>query len=338
MPAVDGFKIVLAIGYKETTYGGDILDANMLDLVPVMDVNFFKPQIKYRTDEEELNNYLGATEAQQEDRMFSFTIKVQASAEVLTWALAQVTGNVATTGSSDPYTHTIKFPSICTLNGPSFAIMELISCSGATGTYKKYKGCCIDQLTLEMDGKNRPVLTITGKADGTETANPSFSVPAAALTRQKFIGANVALQLGAAGGGLTNYSSIYRTAKIVISAGLVIPPNVSNSLYVTEMQYGDKRPKIDFDFSLKCDKSHALYAAADAGTLYQTSLAINPGVTPLRSVTMTQANGYLDADPGRQGREPRMNFKFNELHNATDAGPATFVCKTAKAAYLANGS
>lgn len=334
MPAIDGFKIVTALTKKEGTYGTQIADAALLDHVPVSEVAFTKPEIKYRTDEEEINGYLGASEAEQEDRMFSGSIKCQASVETITAFLIWALQNLSTSGSGDPYTHTLKFPSVCTLNPVSFSFIEMLDCSGATGTNKLYKGVCVDQIVIEGNGKQRVMLTVTFKTDGSETAKGSFTAPGAAITRKKLLGSHAVLQLGTAGGSLTNYSSLLRTWKITINCGLVVPPNASNSTYVTEMQYGDKRPKIDFEFSLKCDKSHTLYAAADAGTLYQISFALDPSVSPARSVTLTMANGFLVAEPGRENREPRMNFKFNELHNSTNVGPATFVCKTANATYL----
>ncbi|MEW6212556.1 MAG: phage tail tube protein [Acidobacteriota bacterium] len=339
MAASRAFKWATALTKKESPYATQILDANLLDWFPVTEVDQVKTDIGFRTDEEEINGFLGATEVQVESRMGSLTRKFNASVEVITGFLAWALGNVTTTGAADPFTHTIKFPSVCVLNPPSFSLIEGFPCAGDTNTQTLFKGCCVDQITIEITGKGAVKMTVTVKTDGSETVKASFNFPATANTQKKLIGSNTVFQVGPAGGAYTNYSSVFRSGKITINCGLIVPPNISGGIFVPEMQYGERQPSIDVEATIKADRAHALYLNYLNNDLLKLSLALDPGVSPARSVALTMANGFLEsADPGREGNELRLNLKFRELHNSTDSGPATFVCKTAAAAYLVAGS
>lgn len=320
----------------ESAYGTEVLDANLTDLITVTEPDQVEIKQEYRTDEDEINGYLGATEAEIESVEGARSFKTKGILDFIISILYLTYGNLTTTGSSDPYTHTIKQPSVCVLNPPSTSFIEGFECAGSTGTILKHEGVCVDSFTIEGNGKKAVMVTTNVKTSGLETAKASFVFPAAPAAPVKFLGSEANVQMANVGSSLDDYTSTLRNWKISGNSGLVIPESAHGGLYVPEYQYGEGRPNIEFEYSLKADKSNVHWTKFREGTKVKLQFSLIRSAS--RQIVMSSANGYLTVTPGRQGNEPRLNCKFMPLHNSTDSGAVTFTAKTSTAAFGQNGS
>lgn len=235
------------------------------------------------------------------------------------------------------YLHTIKWPSVCTLNPASFALMEGLACGGSTATYKLYAGAVVDTLALAMNGKGNLALTVGVKFDGREQDRASFTFPVAATPTTKLTGGMVTCYFGATTTTALPASSL-RDLQVNMTAGVVEPPVISSNSYVEEMQYGDRQPGISISFNVKGDKSSAVWqafiAAMDSGTRYKFQMVIQPYANPQRSVTLVCNSVLPEVKATKQGSETRLAVTLRPFFNTTDSGPAVWTLETGKAAYL----
>lgn len=334
MPTPRSLRTAISLINKETTFGTAIADGSLLKWIPVTEADFAKIDQTFRTDDDEINGYAGATEHQLESKMGSLTRKMNASVEVIASLLALQLGNVTTTGSADPWSHSAAWPNICTLSMPSLSFVEGLICSGATATQWLYKGMVIDSQTIEVNGKGAVIHTVNFKTDGSETAKAAFVFPTTPEVLTKLLGSHLVLQLGPPA-GLVDISSLIRSFKITINSSAVVPPNISSATLVPEFQFGDKSPSIEVDFVIKADKSHAIYGYFQGQTSVKLVATFNPAVSPVRDVALTMTRGIIDkADPQKEGSETRLAVHFAEEYNTTDVGPAKFVSRTGVPAYL----
>jgi hypothetical protein len=84
-------------------------------------------------------------------------------------------------------------------------------------------------------------LTITIKTDGSETAKTSFTFPTTPDAVNKLIGAMLTLKCGATGN--EDLTSLVRSFKFSINAGVVEPPSIGN-VNVVEWQYSAERAEL----------------------------------------------------------------------------------------------
>ena len=324
----------IGIGTKETTFGVAEVTTALTDWLAPDSADFANRTHTYRDDSAEINGYIGATDHQIETAVADLTRKFQASVESIAWASALQLGNVVSSGASDPYTATMKWPSVCNLNPPSFTFVEGLNCAGFSGTLIQYKGATIDQQIWTLSGKTFVQHEVTIKTDGSETAVPSFIMPAAKKVVAKLIGSQVT-SLKCDATLATDLSPLIRTAKITIASGVVVPPAVTSGIYVPEYQYGAMRPQLLVEFTIKADKSHALYAAFQAKTVVKFNLTIDTGATPTRNVNLTCDQGVITSCQEKAaGNETQLDVKYEAENNATDAGPAILVTKCGQATYL----
>jgi hypothetical protein len=325
---------VIGIGTKETTYGVAEVTTALTDWLAPDSADFAHRIQVYRDDSAEINGYIGATDHQIESVTADMARKFQASVESIGWATALQLGNVTTTGAADPYVSTAKWPTVCQLNPPSFTFVEGLNCAGFTGTFIEYKGAVIDQQVWTLSGKTFVQHEVAIKTDGSETAVPTFVMPATKKIVTKLVGSQVT-SLKCDATLATDLSPLIRTAKITIASGVVVPPAVTSGIYVPEYQYGAMRPLLGVEFTIKADKSHPLYAAYTAKTVVKFNLTIDTGATPARSVSITCDQGIIsDCAEKASGNETQLDVKYEAENNATDAGPAVIVTKCAQATYL----
>ena len=337
MPPPKAFRQVIGAGAKETTFGVALLNdaTTLVDMFTVKEADFADLEITYRSDDDEINGFIGPTTYQEESRNGSIARKYNASPETIGWALAMMSGVVTSSGTTPNYTHVIKDRSVCTINPPSFAMIEALVCAGSTGTYWGYKGCVIDQITIEVNGKGKVQLTITIKHDGTETAKASFVWPSTFAAVNGLSGAHLTLKCGAA--GTEDLTSLVRNFKITRSAGIVEPPSIGG-VAVVEYQYGANNPNLEVEFTIKADKSHALYTAMQSGLATGTPtnqiLDALLQVNVNRSVRLQCSKGIVNANIKASGNETNLVVKYLAEHNSTDAGAGTFTVKNGQASYL----
>lgn len=332
MPTARSLRLALGLTKKETTFGGGYTtDATALtDMIKAQDIDFAKVETTYRDDLDELNSYGGPTEFEVEKKAGTlsrkFRVRLEWFAAFLVWLLGRLT-----TSGSGPYTHTLKWTQICTLNPVSFAMIEGQDCAGATGTYFGYKGCVVDQASLERTGQGALVGTVTAKHDGSETAKASFVMPTAYTAGNALLGSMDTLKCGPL--GTENLTSILRTWKITINAGIVEPDSSAAGIYVGEYQYGDGKPDLQITFSIKADKSHAVYGYYQNNTTVIFDLLTEKTAAALSQKLHCTAC-KIKAEEVRQGSETRLNVTVMPMWNATDDGPGVWTIINGIASYL----
>lgn len=338
MPTPKSFVWATAFPKKETTFGGGYATTPVYTDWPAgLAADFAQEEWTYSDNSSEITGAVGApTEHTLEQKQATLSREFNCSVEVLTGFLAWALGTVTTTGSADPWTHTIKFPLPCTTNPPSFSFIELLSCAGFTATIWQYKGCTVDSIAVELSSKGYIKLTVNVKTDGSETAQTAFTAPTSQLTVRRLLGSMATLKYGPLG---TETLTGVRNIKFNIDLGLAIPPDISANTTVAQFIYGDNKPTIDVEFTIAGDKSHVLYGYAQAKTVCKLDLLIDAGVSPARSVELTMAQTICTATVKPSGSENQITVKILEEANATDGTaanprPATFVCKTGVTAYL----
>ena len=328
MATAKSLKVALGLTKKETTFGTAQANASLTDMIKATDVDFAQVETDYRTDEDELTGYAGATEHEVESKRGALQRKLKAAVETIAAFLIWQLGRVTTAGSG-PYTHTLKWPQICTLNPPSFSLIEGLDCAGATGTFWEYKGIVVEQVVIEITGKGAVTMTVSVKHDGSETAEAAFTFPASFTAVNRLLGSMAVVKLGPA---LENITSVLRSLKITIGSGIVEPPNISAGVYVAEYQYGDGKPDLQIELSIKGDKSHAIYGYYQANTNVKFQCAITKAAGA--SVTLDCEKGVVKVEQGREGSETRLNVTYMPEWNATNDGPGVWTIVNALATYL----
>jgi len=208
--------------------------------------------------------------------------------------------------------------------------------SGSTNTWFSYKGAVLESFSVEFNGKGPGAITMTIKNDGSETAQPGAVLPATPYAATRLYGYQVNTKLGPA--GTEDISSIMRSWKLTVSMGSVEPPSMTAGVFVAEQQYGLKNPKIDVELAVKADKGHAVYGyynPVDQTTVTTVKHIATISVNSNRQIVLTnsQAKAVVQIKPS--GSEFQGTVKVMEEHQATDAGPGVFVCKTGVTAWLA---
>ena len=336
MPTPESQLIAFALGLKEANFGVTIPDTNFLTWIPANKVDFPELDIKYRDDTNDVNGMHGATEREIESMMGKKAWEFQASELSLAFFSAMQLGRIAITGGSDPYSMTVKWPDICTINPPSFSYFHGLNCSGATGTFKNRKGVVVAQQTIDIPGRGPIKHSIALLDDGSITDDASFSVPTTPTAVKKLLGSNAVIQLGPPG-SLVNLSSTktLRSCKIAINANPkeIYAPG-SNATTVDEYQYGEITD--DVDLVVKGDESSAIFGYFLNKTLVQFICTIDPGVSPLRSWKYTKTNCHVVAcKVVASGRETNLQVKLGPLSTSTDFnGPAQILAKTGQATWL----
>jgi hypothetical protein len=338
MPTPNSFVWATALAKKETTFGGGFAtDPVYVDWLAGLAADFVQEEWTYSDNDAEINGAMGApTEHTLEQKAGTLQREVICSAEALTSFLAWALGNLTTTGSADPWTHTIKWATPCAVNPPSFSFIELLSCAGATNTYWKYKGATVNSVAIELSSKGYIRMTVNIRTDGSETASVAFVPPTTVATVRRLLGNMATIKYGPAG---TETLANIRNIKFTIDLGLIIPPDISASTLVPQYQYGANKPTLEVEFTVQGDKGHLVYGYAQNSTKCILNMTIDAGVTPIRSVQLTMSQTICTAVVKPSGPETQITVTVMGEANATDGtatnpAPAKFVCKTGQATYL----
>jgi hypothetical protein len=318
----------------EASFGTTI---GMSDLDQWIQVNDFEPakiEKQFRTDEGKINGTRGKTQRQKFRQMGTAPFKVDASVEVIAWLLGLGTGNITTTGMADPYTHVIKHPPLCSLYPYSTSFVQGIVCAGLTGGYKSYKGCVVDQITIEGDSAGEVKLTWTFKHDGSETTQASFTFQTAVQAFTYLIGSMMTMKLYPNGDAAIDITDKVLSWKVTYNFNVQPTKTANSGLYVARYKYGKSSPKISVEVTISGDKSSVIYGYSDAETLCTYQLKLDAGTTPARSIQLDMSKVYIMADEGADDLEPTLNLKIDEIDVIANTGPAVWTCKTGVAAYL----
>lgn len=331
MPTARSLKWATALTKKESVYGTQIADGSLVDHLKMSEIDFADVDTQFRIDEEDLTGFAGPTEHEVESKTGSLARKFKASCENIGAFLAWQLGRITSSGTNPDFSHDAQWPLICTLNPPSYSLVEGLDCVGSSGTFLLYKGVVVDQFSLEVEGKSPVMLTLGNKHDGSETAKGSFAFPAGFVAENKLLGSMKSLKFGPL--GTEDLTSILRTLKITINSGITEPPGGSAGVFVAEYQYADKRPDLAIELSLKADKSHAVYGYQGVPpTVVKFDFLLQKSAS--RSVRLVCTRGVCTVKQAREGNEPRLNVTFLPEWNSTDGGPGKWTVKNGIASYL----
>lgn len=334
---IEAYKWAISLAKKEAAFSTQVPDVDMTKWLEIKSADFVVRTKDFRTNKGFINGTRGFTNYATKAAAGSLKRSFDFSPEVFAWLLAMQLGNLSTAGASDPYTHTLKHPSLCTLYPPSFSLVEGIVCAGLTGSQKLYKGCVVNK--QELSGTEREPIEHTAEIlhDGSETDKGSFSWPASVEAVSYCLNSHAAHKLNLYSAGDTDISSQVLSWKVAIDSQLKPTKSASNSIYVPRYKYGRGAPMIDIELVISADKSDAIHDfwEADPPTKLKYQLIIEPGLTPARTVTLVDAECFIQScEPGEDDLEPTLKLKLSSLDVVANTGPAVWTAKTGLAAYL----
>lgn len=333
---IEAYRWMINYGKKEGAFGTQEADADIA-AGSWFEVNDFEPatvEKAYRTNQNRINGVRGKTQRQLKERSGKLSRKADASVEMITNLLLQGLGNFSIAGSGDPYTLTIKHPSVCTLYPISKSLVEGIVCAGLTSGYKLHKGACVSKITIEGDARGEVKLTYEYMHDGSETTKSSFTFATTPAVLTYLLGSHLNFKLYPNGSGALDITSQILSWKIAIDFGLQVKKTANSSILVPQYKFGKGMPNLNVEFVVSADKTDAIYGYFDADTLLTLLLTLDAGVTPARSVSLLMSQCYITATEGADDLEPTLSCKVDEMDVIADSGPAIWTCKTGQALYL----
>ncbi|HKQ06605.1 MAG TPA: hypothetical protein VJ464_15840 [Blastocatellia bacterium] len=333
------YRWMINYGKSEGQFGIQEADADIA-AGSWYEVNDFKPteiEKTYRTNQNRINGTRGKTLRQLKGRSGKLARTSDASVEVITNLLLQGLGNFSVSGSGDPYTLTIKHPSVCTLYPISKSYVEGVVCNGLTSGYKLYKGAVVSKITIEGGGGQDEIkLTYEYMTDGSETTKASFTFTTTPAVLNYLIGAHLNFKLYPNGGGPIDITTDILSWKITYD--FAPQPrktgSSSSSVLVPKYKYGKDTPKLDVEFVYCGDKSGTVYGYFDNDTLLTLQITLDAGVTPARSVSLLMNQCYITATEGEDDLEPTLNCKVDTIDVIADSGPAVWTCKAGSNSWL----
>lgn len=332
----EAIRLATSLANKEATFGTVMTLASLTDMFVL---NSFNPAVitpTYRTDENKINGTRGKTQRQRANAEGQLDIPVDASVELIAWALAMGYGNDSVSGGGDPYTHTIKHPPVCTLAPPSTSFLQGIVCSGLTTGYKSYKGCSVNQIAITMNGQGPVELSVQLKLDGSETTQSGATFPTTFLSLSYLLGSMTTFKLYPNGGSALELSAggsnQLQSLKITIDFGLTKLKRASNTVYVPGWRWGKGKPNIKVEFVIAGDKSDVVYGYFAADTLLTLQAIFT--YTSSRLITLDMSNCYITAKENADDIEPTLECAVDEIDVIANQGPAIWIAKTGVAAYL----
>jgi len=329
-----GIKTATALINCEAAFGVTIPIVSLVDIYVQNNFNPAKITPAFRTDAGRITGARGVTNRQRETAEGMLSESLDASTELIVHGLALGYGNATATGSADPWTQTIKHPSVCTSSPKSTSFLQGIECAGLTQGYKSYKGASLSKMVISMKGQGRIELTREWKLDGSEVTQAAATFPASFLSLTYLLSSHLALKLYPNGGGaITISSSRLVSLQIEIDFGLTKRNRAGNSIYVPGWRFAGDKPSIKITFEVEGDKSDVIYGYFENDTLLTAQVVLDPGVVPSRAITMDMAKCYLIAEEGNDDTDPTLKCTIDEIDVIANQGPAIWSAKTGVAAY-----
>ena len=330
----EAFQWATSIPSAEASFGTAIPLVNLTDWLTINEFNPAKIDKTFRTDQNRIKGSRGVQTRQLATRMGTIPFKADASIEKLVWLLYRGLGNGVPSGASDPFTHTIKHPTLCTREPWSTSLMQGIVCGGLSSGYKLFSGVTLDQFSITHDGDNPLSLEWTEKTDGREVTQGAFTWPSTPVAVNYLLASHVNMKLYPNGGGAIDITNKLMSHKLTYSFNVQRPKVSNGSIYVPRYRYSQGHPKLDLEFVVSGDKSDAIYGYADSETLLTIVLTYDTGLTPARSAELTIAKCYIQVEQTSDDIEPTLNCKVEPIDILADNGPAVWVGKTGVSAYL----
>lgn len=251
---------------KETAYGTATADGSLLSKFHLMEPAVSEPALETTDDNDLLkeHEFPEATAAYKilfTDHIFDLA-NIPASAEFLAWILARAFGlttssQIATSGD---YNHVAKLLAVCTADQLPSSTIGVVW-KGSTAVSRKYKGVVPDNLTIRLQDRGRLIVGTRLISDGDEADGSGIAVPATFKSANFLFGKDGLLEIGDAGGGLTDYSDIFRSFEFTLNNNLDVESakrfTLNTDTVLPELRVG--RRTIAVTLTLKADEEHVLY-------------------------------------------------------------------------------
>lgn len=333
---IEAYRMATLLSGCEAVFGTSQAMAALTDMWEQDAFNPFAITPGYRTNAKKIKGARGMTARQRETAEGAGSINDDASVELITWMLALGMGNDTPTGGGDPYTHTIKHPSLCSSAPKSTDFLQAIVCSGLTAGYKSFKGCALDKFSISGDTQGFLKLASSWKTDGSEVTQAGATPTSTFLSLSYLLNSMVSLKLYPNGGSVLDVSgggsNQLMSWKAEWDFGLTRLKRASNSIYVPGWRFGEGKPTLKISFVLAADKSDAVYGYFSNDTLLTLQLGLTFSAS--RLVTTDMSNCYIVVKEGSDGNEPTLECTVDEMDVIANQGPAIYTCKTAVPAYL----
>lgn len=237
------------------------------------------------------------------------------------------------------YLQTIKEPSICTLNPPSFPYAEGLRCAGSVDAYRLYPGCVVGSLGFDIESDDFIPMALELMTSGQELLIPTFTFPANDSAMTRLMGNMAEVWIG------DDFTDPFKVAidelakfSVKFNFNPTEPERINNIKTVSEFQYPKGGMTLDVSAAFKGGKSSRYYQMIDAcrdGYRPKVRIKLDPKSTPQRPIVIDFNSVRLGGGVKPAGREQRTELAIMPLSNTTDSGRFTAKVTTAKSTYLA---
>jgi len=328
----------------ETSYGTATVDGSLTEMFSLVDPVFADHSQDIQDDRDLLKGHewledVNAYEVIFDNRSIPLT-NIPASAEFMAYVIASALGDVASAAQDTEYQHTILPMDICAdgaqLPSRTFGILF----SGTSALNTKYKGCCVDSVTIRGSDRGRITMDVTWVTDGSESDGSSISVPASFHTSSFYFGKDVEIKEDTyAVGSLSSFKTILRSFELTINNNLLVDEakatNWATAAVLPKLEYGVR--EITMSLSLLGDETTAQYVhAADQDMMVSELTLGGPTLTTNDADTIITFPKHLwEIGPkSYDGTERIFQLDYALFYDSTETAPIKFEITTADAAVI----
>ena len=307
--------------YVETQYGLAFNDSGINKLFPPNEPMLFEITQTREDDTETIKGYEFPYDP-DEDVIISQDIAVpfnfRAYLNVLGWLFSLISGTDSVVDSSPVYTHTFKIQDACVDDQPP-STNFVAGFVGDTASYYKFKGVCINELKITVDGPGVAQVTGSFQTDGEPDVDNTFSWPSPSDAADVVSGVDADFLMDDYGGSPTSYKTKFMGAEFTLNQNLDVADGRKNfansSVYLDSLRFGDRAITLmvkmqghqgdEFwqDFIAKTAKDIELTLTLSASRSFSfrckkvTIASIRPGFDGIRDMNeITYKAYYEDAD------------------------------------------
>jgi hypothetical protein len=214
--------VVFPIAVKEAAYGTAVADGSITAMYPLAEPSLAEITKERVYDAEQIKGHEFAADNTQMTELWTdvtIPFAFPASTELAGFLYSAALGAHSVTGAGDPWTHTVTAQDGRTSDQlPSFSLVQGVR--GQTASYKKYKGCVVNEVKFSCENRGRCMLNATIFSDGSAADASAFSVPGSMAATTPLFGKTAAFKIVDAGGGLVDNSSLLQSFDITWNGNL----------------------------------------------------------------------------------------------------------------------
>jgi Phage tail tube protein len=331
---------LLNLGRREASYGAGVA-AGVDDWYKFLGPGLFKSELTEDNDQDEINGARYPTESSLVSARTSGEVTFKMNIELLPFFLGMICGNIATSGSSDPYTHVIDSPGISVVSPWSTGLIQAHDREN-TASIKGYNGVVVTSLEFEISDAGAIEVKVSLKGDGTETDQSAITPPslAAALAGTRLLKKDIsALTFGPSGGTVDLLSGQkLRKLSLKLEAGVSQKDSLSSGLYAGEANYDGNGPVLTGELVVKGRRGDDFYNAVRARTVETFAMTIQQGADDSFSIAGNSVRIPADAGvtPDYDESGPILTLPLRFDHNVSDARAFRATILNGVSAYLAS--